>query len=61
MSIKNEEKGGGPGRPEGVTKAKICVSVTESVWQDALERWKGQGSDLVDRLLKRFVARKAIQ
>jgi len=50
----------GAGRPKGSgTKAKICVSVTETVWQSALNRWNGKGSQLVDLLLGRFVARKA--
>jgi hypothetical protein len=51
----------GAGRPEtGVTKTKKCVSVTTTVWQDALKKWKGKGSELVDLLLKRFVAEKAM-
>jgi hypothetical protein len=51
----------GAGRPEtGITKAKKCVSVTTSVWQDALKIWDGKASELVDLLLKRFVARKAM-
>jgi hypothetical protein len=69
MSINNNKKrigSGGPregaGHPEtGITKVKKCISVTGTVWQDALKLWKGKGSDLVDRLLRRFVARKAIQ
>ena len=51
----------GAGRPEtGITKTKKCVSVTAAVWQDALIKWQGKGSELVDLLLKRFVAEKAM-
>jgi hypothetical protein len=68
VSTNNNKKriisGGDKGRPghprTGITKVKKCVSVTQTVWQDALKLWKGQGSDLVDRLLRRFVARKAM-
>jgi hypothetical protein len=51
----------GAGHPKtGVTKVKKCVSVTGTVWQDALKMWNGKGSDLVDRLLRRFIVdRKA--
>jgi hypothetical protein len=48
------------GHPKtGITKTKICISVTERIWDAALNRWNGKGSQLVDRLLARFVARKA--
>jgi hypothetical protein len=60
-SQKQTEKRNGVGRPRtGITKVKKCVSVTGTVWQDALERWNGQASDLVDRLLRDYVARKAM-
>lgn len=46
----------GAGRPEtGVTKAKICVSVNEAVWQSALRLWRGKGSPLVENLLSAYV------
>jgi hypothetical protein len=47
----------GAGHPEtGITKTKICVSVNKDNWQSALTRWNGKRSQLVDRLLMRFVA-----
>lgn len=57
---KNRNWGGkrvGSGRKarEGGTK-KICISVTEQIWDDALVRWGKPGSQLVDLLLKRFMA-----
>ena len=45
----------GAGRPEGATKAKICVSVNEAVWQSALSLWRGKGSPLVEKLLSAYV------
>jgi hypothetical protein len=38
---------------------KFCVSVTADVWQDAKKLWNGNRSQLVDHLLRDFVARKA--
>jgi hypothetical protein len=47
----------GAGHPEtGITKTKICVSVTGQIWESAQSRWNGKASHLVDRLLMRFVA-----
>jgi len=64
ITKKSPNQGGkrdGAGHPKsGITKVKKCVSVTGTVWQDALKLWNGQASELVDRLLKRFVARKAM-
>jgi hypothetical protein len=61
--IKNTQWGGvraGAGaKPRQGGTERICVSVTKMVWYDALKIWKGKGSQLVDRLLKRFVAKKA--
>jgi hypothetical protein len=47
----------GAGRPlrEGGT-VKICVSVTEKFWNDAISKWKKPGSHLVDALLQRYIA-----
>jgi hypothetical protein len=45
----------GAGRPSGRTKAKICVSVNEAVWQSALDLWRGKGSPLVEKLLLAYV------
>jgi hypothetical protein len=64
-SRKHGGKRAGAGHPRsGITKVKKCVSVTKTVWQDALKMWDGnsktcKGSQLVDGLLARFVARKA--
>jgi hypothetical protein len=59
-SRKHGGKRAGSGHPKtGITKVKKCVSVTKSVWHDALKMWDGKGSQLVDGLLARFVARKA--
>src|SRR5450432_1258223 len=58
-----EFKHGGPrlgaGHPEtGITKTKICVSVTKQIWKSAQSRWNGKASHLVDQLLIRFVGNK---
>jgi hypothetical protein len=56
--VKKNHWGGarkGAGRPEGKTKAKICVSVNESVWQSALRLWRGRASPLVENLLSAYV------
>lgn len=45
----------GAGRPTGRTKAKICVSVNEAVWQSALSLWRGKASPLVENLLSAYV------
>jgi hypothetical protein len=51
------ERSGKKGRDGGT--AKICVSVTETILQNALEKWQGTRSRLVDHLLRGFVAEKA--
>ena len=48
------EGAGRKGRKEGT--AKICVSVSAKIWEDALALWNKPGSQLVDRLLMRFVS-----
>jgi hypothetical protein len=50
------ERSGKKGRDGGT--AKICVSVTETILQNALEKWQGTRSRLVDHLLRGFVAEK---
>jgi len=47
--------GAGKKPREGGTK-KICVSVTKQIWEDAISRWDKPSSQLIDLLLKRFVA-----
>jgi hypothetical protein len=51
--------GAGVDGREGGT-IKFCVSVTETVWQDASKMWNGNRSQLVDHLLRGFVATKAM-
>jgi hypothetical protein len=50
-------KGSGA-KPRVGGTAKICVSVTKEVWHDALNNWHDTGSQLVDHLLRGFVANK---
>jgi hypothetical protein len=47
----------GAGRPEGSTKAKICVSVHQKNWNTALKRWKQKPSWLVDFLVLDYIKR----
>ena len=63
MSIKtrnkNDSRGGprentGP-KPGSGKKTKISVSVDKSNWQTALSKWNDKGSQLVDRLVWRYV------
>jgi hypothetical protein len=49
--------GAGVDGREGGT-IKFCVSVTKTVWQDASEMWTGNRSQLVDHLLRSYVAKK---
>ena len=65
MSTENESKtsthGGaraGAGRPKGVTKLKICVSVDAELWEAAVTRWDGMSSHLVDFLIRQYVGEK---
>jgi hypothetical protein len=50
------ERSGAKGREGGT--AKICVSVTETILQNALKKWQGTRSRLVDHLLRGFVAKR---
>jgi len=50
--------GAGVAGREGGT-VKFCVSVTKTVWHDAEKMWNGNRSQLVDHLLRGFVATKA--
>jgi len=63
MSINNSNKNDGRGGPREGTgpkkgsgkKTKISVSVDKSNWHTALARWNDKGSQLVDRLILRYV------
>lgn len=44
----------GAGRPSGLTKIKVSVSVDEPVWLAATAKWEGKPSRLVERLLKEY-------
>lgn len=44
------------GRPGGATKAKICVSVDEGNWNDALKLWRKKPSWLVDSLVSSYLS-----
>jgi hypothetical protein len=52
-------EGAGVDGREGGT-VKFCVSVTETVWHDASKMWTGNRSQLFDRLLRDFIAKKAM-
>lgn len=63
MSINKETKANewdrkrnrpGP-KPGTGKKTKISVSVDERNWNNALAQWKDKGSQLVDRLIWRYV------
>ena len=48
----------GSGRKKGSgKKTKICVSVHERTWNNALKRWNKKPSWLVDRLILSYVKR----
>jgi len=63
MTNKSVKKTGGRGGarvgtgpiPGSGKKTKISVSVDKSNWQTALSRWNDKGSQLVDRLVLRYV------
>jgi hypothetical protein len=63
MSIERINKKNGWGGPRkdagrkktGVSKIKICVSVSEKLWQDALRSWTGKASHLVEKLVCAYV------
>jgi len=63
MSYKNDNNKDGRGGPRNGTgpkrgsgkKKNICVSVDKANWQTALSRWNDKGSQLVDRLVLRYV------
>ena len=50
-----KREGSGAKARDGGT-VKFCVSVTDTVWQDAKKLWRGNRSQLFDGLLRRFVA-----
>jgi len=57
--IKKDGRGGprngtGP-KPGSGKKTQISVSVDKTNWQTALSRWNDKGSQLVDRLVWRYV------
>jgi hypothetical protein len=47
-------QGTGP-QPGSGKKTKISVSVDKTNWHTALQQWNDKGSQLVDRLLLRYV------
>jgi hypothetical protein len=57
--VKNNKWGGkraGAGRPPGTAKkVKISVSVTKTIWHDALRSWTGPASHLVEELISNRV------
>jgi hypothetical protein len=46
----------GAGRPEGQTKEKISISVTASLLDRALKKWKGKTSSLIEKLLQDYTS-----
>ena len=66
MSIKTETKkhpnwGGkrpGAGRPAtGVNKAKVSLNVSKEQWEEAIKKWKGKPSHLVDKLICEYAGK----
>lgn len=63
MLKKNDKKNDGRGGPRKGTgpkigsgkKKNICVSVDKANWHTALKHWNDKGSQLVDRLVWRYV------
>ena len=52
------KKGGareGAGRPKGITKTKISVSVDASTLKKALTKWEGPTSPLIEKLLQNYI------
>lgn len=59
--VKLSNRGGareGSGRPKGLTKVKISVSVDEEVFNKASEKWGGKTSPLIERLLRDYLKRQ---
>jgi len=55
---KESRKGGareGAGRPEGITKRKISVSIDTSTLDEALKKWGGKTSPLIEKLLQEYI------
>lgn len=56
--VGNKSKRGGKregsGRPEGLTKKKISVSVDEQTLDSALAKWGGKTSPLIEKLLRDY-------
>lgn len=55
VKLKRKGRGGardGAGRPSGITKKKICVSVDMKLWQHASSNWSGTASKLVELALR---------
>lgn len=56
---KESKRGGarpGAGRPEGQTKSKVSVSIDTQTLDDALTKWGGKLSPLVEKLLRSYIA-----
>ena len=57
--IKSNNWGGrrpNSGRPAtGILKKKVSVSISQKVWEQAMDIWDGKASHLVDKLLKDYV------
>jgi hypothetical protein len=59
-TAKQRDGRGGPRKGTGTKvgsgkKTNISVSVDKTNWQTALSRWNDKGSQLVDRLILRYV------
>ena len=55
---KESKKGGarkGAGRPKGLTKRKISVSVDSGILDAALKKWGGKTSPLIEKLLQDYL------
>jgi hypothetical protein len=59
INEKKERRGGfreNAGRKKGTgKKTKICLSVTEKTWDDAVDLWKKKPSWLVDGLISYYM------
>jgi hypothetical protein len=53
------ERSGAKPREGGTVKK--TVSVTQTVWQDAVKKWNGQASRLIDVLLRKYVTEGGCQ
>ena len=55
---KESKRGGareGSGRPKGLTKVKLSVSVDQETFERAMKKFKGKQSALVEKLLIDYV------